>query len=139
MNCDVHELRRLADIDRKWIAERLTKAGSDFQRKLGFQNAPDDGAIAIVRDFGEIVGWARSERWINPADGVAWQTLEAFVAEAHRRRGIATYAAAALVASAAVRRDEGIAVFQRSMLLLAKKSWLLPVLFEFDGNRWLRA
>jgi hypothetical protein len=128
VNCFVQELRSCDVADLRWIAERLTKPASDFQKKLIAAQA--DGSIAIVRDFGEIVGWVRSEAW----DG--WQTLEAFVAEPYRRRGVAAYATAGLVAAAVLPRDAGLAVFHRSMFLLAKRQGLLPVLFENDGKRW---
>ncbi len=128
MNCCVQELRSCDGADLRWIAERLTKPASDFQKKLVADQL--DGSIAIVKDFGEIVGWARSEAW----DG--WQTLEAFVAEPYRRRGIAAYATAGLAAAAVLPRDAGLAVFHRSMFLLAKRQGLLPVLFEHDGNQW---
>jgi hypothetical protein len=80
--------------------------------------------------MGEIVGWARTEKW----DG--HDTLEAFVQHQYRRRGIARFCAAGLVASNAFDGGRSVAVFRESMLHLARGVGLEPLLFgrQQDGS-----
>lgn len=132
---------------RLFVARKLCKPGSAFQRRL-LDASPLDGHIALVEDFGETIGWARTEPWAEPdLDAVAggfpsamlhWSTLEAFVARDYRGRGVATFAAAGLLATA-VFDDPGVAVFAPSMMLLARRVGLLPTLFREAGERWVRA
>ena len=125
-----------------WISDRLSKPGSDFQGKLrywlmGHIPHDGDGYIALVRDFGEIVGWARTETWRG------MRTLEAFVAEAYRGRGIATLATMALRAAAAIPGEPPaqVAVFtSRSMIPVASRAGLSPVFFVKSGSgEWVKA
>lgn len=132
---------------RLFVARKLCKPGSIFQQRL-LDSKPVDGFIALVEDFGETIGWARTEPWAEPdLDAVAggfpsamlhWSTLEAFVARDYRGRGVATFAAAGLLATA-VFDDPGVAVFAPSMMLLARRVGLLPTLFREDGEGWVRA
>lgn len=132
---------------RAYIAERLCKTGSIFQRRLIAGEAVD-GFIAIVEDFGETIGWARTEPWVESTDdGVAagfghavlhWNTLEAFVSRDYRGRGVASFAAAGL-ATVAFLDDPTAAVFHPHMMLLAKKVGLMPTLFRQAGEEWVRA
>ena len=87
----------------------------------------------VAIDQGEIVGWARTERWSG------YDTLEAFVAEDYRLRGVASFAACGLYAS--VLHDEGgtVAVFAPKMLLVARRAGFWPVLFEKVDGKWVRA
>lgn len=125
-----------------FVRNNLTKPGSDFQRKLTRllhkEAEPDDGHLALVLDHGEVVGWARTERWRSD-DGLSYDTLEAFVAEDYRLRGIAAFAASGLYAS--VLHDEGgtVAVFAPHMLLVARRAGFWPVLFEKVDGKWVRA
>jgi len=133
--------------NRNWIAGRLCKPGSDFQRRL-IAGEAIDGFIAIVEDFGEMIGWARTEPWAEPdvearAAGfptamLHWNTLEAFVVQDYRGRGIATFAAAGLRAVSFL-DDPTAAVFSPSMMLLAKKVGLMPTLFREQAEEWVRA
>lgn len=130
MNCKVQQLRTLCAADVDWILRKLSRPGSDFQLKLatgGF-----DCPIAMVSDQGEMIGWARTEDW----DG--WRTLEAFVDPQYRRRGIATLAAAALVAYGAY-DEKRVAVFRPSMEPLARRVGLLPSRFENRDGVWVPA
>lgn len=132
---------------RMYAARKLCKPGSVFQRRL-FDSAPADGFIALVEDFGELIGWARTEPWSEPdvdarlggfpAAMLHWNTLEAFVAQDYRGRGIATFAAAGLHA-VAFQDDPTAAVFAPSMMLLARRVGLMPTLFREQGERWVRA
>lgn len=148
MICATMTLRELAAQPRlmRHIAVRLTREGSDFQRKLlrfdsGFlQPTEADGRIAIVMDGGVPIGWARSEKWAD-ADGHEWHTLEAFVKPECRSNGIAQWAASGLFATALPhQRPAMAAVFRDSMLGLAKKVGVNAILFEQnDAGVWVRA
>jgi hypothetical protein len=120
------------------IARNLTRPASDFHAKIdrwaaGLEATPEDGHLAIVEDDGELVGWARTEPWER-----TWATLESFVHLGWRRRGVATFAAAGLVASFLLPPDAEIAVFRPAMLMLARRVGLHPVLFAQEGDRWVR-
>lgn len=128
-----------------WLHQRLTRDGSDFQRKLlswiAGRDEPgvSDGHIAIVEDRGEIVGWARSEQWTHQMSR-QWHTLEAFVAEPYRRRGVASFASAGLVASGAVPACGRVAVFRtRTMEGVARRIGLFPTYFQLADGKWVRA
>lgn len=132
---------------RLFVARKLCKPGSIFQHRL-LDASPFDGFIALVEDFGETIGWARTEPWSEPTnDGVAagfgpavlhWNTLEAFVARDYRGRGIATFASAGLAATAFL-DEPTAAVFHPHMMLLARKVGLMPTLFREEGEGWVRA
>ena len=150
MKCTIIQTEKfVADEARRlFVARKLCKPGSIFQQRL-LVAAPMDGLIALVEDFGEVIGWARQEPWSEPTnDGVAagfgpavlhWNTLEAFVARDYRGRGIASFAAAGLAASTEFLDDPSAAVFHPHMMLLAKKVGLMPTLFREEGGRWVRA
>jgi len=132
----------------KYVRDHLTKQGSDFRKKITSwmygESLPteSDGHIALVEDRGEIIGWARTEQWSAGSDGaggfVLYDTLEAFVAEPYRRRGIAAFAASGLYS--AVLHDNGctVAVFHPHMLLVARRAGLWPTLFEKEDGQWHR-
>lgn len=141
MNCTILTAGELAK-DREamlWIADKLSRHGSDFQEKLrywlsGHLPQQADGMIAIVRDFGEIIGWARTEEWKQ------MKTLEAFVAPHHRFKGVATFATSGLIASMAFGDTCRVAVFRdESMLRLARKCGLVASFFTLRGAEWVRA
>jgi hypothetical protein len=119
---------RLGVSERRFIIDHLTREGSDFQKQL-MAGSPL-GSIAICLDMGEIVGWARTETWEGN------ETLEAFVHQQYRRRGIARLCAAGLVASNAFDGGRSVAVFRESMLHLARRVGLEPILFcrQPDGS-----
>ena len=152
MTCETMTLAELvssADLA-LFVRNKLTKPSSDFQWKLtrllhGESGATvDDGHIALVLDQGEIVGWARTEYWTAGSDGaggfVSYDTLEAYVAEGYRLRGIAAFAASGLYAS--VLHDEGgtVAVFHPHMLLVARRAGFWPTLFQKNPRgEWVKA
>lgn len=119
---------RLGSSERRFIIDHLTRDGSDFQKAL--MSGTPLGSIAICLDMGEIVGWARTEKW----DG--HDTLEAFVQQPYRRRGIARLCASGLVASNSLSIGRSVAVFRDSMLHLARGVGLEPLLFcrQEDGS-----
>lgn len=104
---------RLRRTERRFIADHLTRPGSDFQRALLYGDPA--GTIAICLDQGEIVGWARTEIWQG------MPTLEAFVGPAYRRRGIALACTAALIAEGVFRDFGAVAVFRPTMVSLAER------------------
>lgn len=143
MNCTILPLADLDVIDINWIVMRLTKPDSDFQRALLAGRRP--GEIAIVRDQGEIVGWARTELWkeVDDESGgeVNWDTLEAFVAKGYRMNGIAAFAAAGLWAAADMWGNRAVAVFHPHMLLVARRAGFHPTLFakqDVVETKWSR-
>lgn len=134
MECYLIPTARLRPSERQFIATRLTRPGSDFQRALIAGTA--EGTIALCLDQGEIIGWARTEQWQS------WNTLEAFVDTAYRGRGVATFCAAGLVASCQFFRGSYgyAAVFRPSMKSLGRKVGIAPVLFaKHPDGTWTLA
>lgn len=145
MNCRTIHITELDDADAAFIVNHLTKPNSDFSRKLQRKLAGEklrnvDGWISLVLDYGEIVGWCRTEAWIEPPTQVPWDTLEAFVNPTYRGRAIASWAANGLLCGP-LSEASGVAVFAPSMMLLAKRIGLFPVLFlkADDSTGWRRA
>lgn len=144
MNCRTISVADLDVVECLYLVQHLTREYSDFSLKLrvwasGVRPKRSDGYISIVEDHGEIVGWVRSEVWWEQAGEVAWDTLEAFVAPSWRGRSIASWAAAGL-ACGPLSDVMSVAVFAPTMMLLAKRVGLHPVLFEQDDTgRWVRA
>ena len=152
MTCEILSLAELissASIA-LFVRNKLTKPGSDFQwkltRLLHAEAAPtsDDGSIALVLDQGEIVGWARTEYWTAGSDGaggfVSYDTLEAYVAEGYRLRGIAAFAASGLYASVLHDNGAAVAVFHPHMLLVARRAGFWPTLFTKNPRgEWVKA
>lgn len=144
MECEVIETSSLEPSDRHTIATELTRHDSDFSRALIANTA--QGKIALCIDKGQIIGWARTEEWESaPFDGPReWEgrdTLEAFVSKAYRGRGVATFAAAGLVASSlCFPFRKKFAVFHPSMQSLGRRIGVSTVLFEKqpDGT-WIQA
>lgn len=118
--------------ERNFIADHLTRTGSDFQKAL--LNGGVTGTIAICLDQGEIIGWARTEVW----DGLP--TLEAFVSTAYRRRGVATLCAAGLRSQGVFRDYEFVAVFRPTMAALAHRLGILHAEFQrTQDGEWVEA
>jgi len=158
MHCLIHPATQLPEHAAEWLRDRLTKQGSDFQRKLtawlcGQQPEEADGHIAIASDHGEIVGWCRTESWAERKNPVyidqggppyCWETthhdtLEAFVSPAYRGRGIAAWCAAGLAAGVLNENGASVAVFHPHMLLVARRAGLHPTLFQKGDEGWARA
>lgn len=150
MNCSIISTQAVVDGTfedaGQRIVEGLTKPASAFARRLAARE-PIDGFIALIYDFGELIGWARTEPWHEETDEswraipltLPWNTLEAFVKQDYRGRGLATFAAAGLVTLPTFQEDNTAAVFSPSMMLLAKKVGLQPTLFRQASERWVRA
>jgi len=113
---------RLRATERRFIADHLTRPESDFQRSLLAGTVT--GTIAICLDQGEIIGWARSEKWNEIP------TLEAFVSPAYRRRGVATLCTAGLRTEGVFRDHEFIGVFRPTMVSIANRLGLLYASFD---------
>jgi GNAT superfamily N-acetyltransferase len=113
---------RLRRCEKRFIADHLTRPGSEFQRAL--LDGEPAGTIAMCLDQGEIIGWARTEIWQD------MPTLESFVSPAYRRRGVAKACAAALIAEGVFRDHEFIAVFRPTMVSLAERLGLLYASFD---------
>lgn len=125
---------RLRVTERNFIADHLTRPGSDFQRAILDGGGSLAGTIAICLDQGEIIGWARTELWRE------LPTLEAFVSPAYRRRGVATLCVAGLRTEGVWRDHEFVAVFRPTMATLARRLGLLYAAFDRapDGS-WVEA
>jgi hypothetical protein len=104
---------RLRRSEMRFIANHLTRSGSDFQTAL-LKGEPA-GTIAICLDQGEIVGWARTELW----QGLP--TLEAFVSPPYRERGVATLCAAGLRTQSAYEGYDKVAIFSTAMIAIAER------------------
>jgi GNAT superfamily N-acetyltransferase len=158
MHCLIHPATQLPEHAAEWLRDRLTKPGSDFQRKLGawlrgLKPEEADGHIAIASDHGEIVGWCRTETWGERTSPVfldqggppyCWEmtyhdTLEAFVAPEYRGRGIAAWCASGLASALLTGKGANVAVFHPHMLLVARRACLHPTLFQKKGYEWARA
>ena len=139
LSCTVCKLASLSPQDRDAIASSLCWPNSDFHKKLVSGNLTElTGVIAVVRDGSGIVGWARSEVWLD-SSGWDWPTLEAFVHPEYRRRGIASFATTGLVSTVFCDEGYGCAVFAPPLLVVAARCGLHPTLFERSGEEWLRA
>jgi hypothetical protein len=104
---------RLRQSERKFVADHLTRPNSDFQTAL--LDGEPAGTIAICLDQGEPIGWARSEVW----QGIP--TLEAFVSQPYRDRGVATLCAAGLRTHGVFVLHEKIAIFSTAMIAIAER------------------
>jgi hypothetical protein len=133
VTCEITTLCDLDDSDLTFIRRRLTKPDSDFHKKL--RRGELDGYIAVVRDQGEIIGWARTEPWTD-CSGDQWDTLEAFVPEEYRHRGIAAFAACGLEATGVL--GTSVAVFHPVMYVVATRAGVKTTLFA-KGEAWVRA
>jgi GNAT superfamily N-acetyltransferase len=132
MELFVLHTHRLRGSERTFIADHLTRTGSDFQTAL--LNGGLTGTIAICLDQSEIIGWARTEIW----DGLP--TLEAFVSPAYRRRGVATLCAAGLRTEGVWRDCEFVAVFRPTMAALAHRLGILHAEFQrTQTGEWVEA
>jgi hypothetical protein len=144
MNCRTIHITELDDADAAFIVNHLTREGSDFSRKLqgkisGSPLRRVDGWISLIVDYGEIIGWCRTETWVEPETDAPWDTLEAFVSPVYRGRSFAAWAASGLVCGP-LSEAAGVAVFAPSMMLLARRIGIFPVLFTQDcEGRWVRA
>lgn len=138
MNCTIQPLRSIDEEDISFIYRRLTRAGSDFQAKLSRGVfGDDDGVIAIVRDAGEIVAWARTGKWRDPMDAAVYDTLEAFTRIEWRRRGVCRYAVSGLVAAAAF--GSPVAVFNTRMAAICRRLEVAFVEYQMQRAGWTRA
>lgn len=113
MELFVLKTSRLRRSEKRFIADHLTRPGSDFQRALLYGEPA--GTIAICLDQGEIIGWARTEIWQK------LPTIEAFVGTAYRRRGVATLCVAGLVAEGVYVDHPKAAIFSTTMIGVAEK------------------
>ena len=138
MNCTILPLRDLDEKDRHFIVESACKPNSDFQAKLCDKELDDrDGWIAIVRDQGEIVGWAMTEKWHDKDSGEEFDTLESFTRDKWRRRGVSRYAIAGLLA--AKRIDRGpVAIFSSLLIGSCRRFGILWVGYERKWDGWVK-
>jgi len=142
MTCTIIDAADFWASSAKYVRDHLTKPGSDFRKKITSwmygETLPTaaDGHIALVEDHGEIVGWARTERWL--VDVTLYDTLEAFVAPPYRRRGIAAFAASGIYSAVLHENGGTVAVFHPHMLLVARRAGFWPTLFAKEEGQWLR-
>lgn len=138
MNCTVTGLADLDLDDRMFIVENACKPNSDFQWKLIEKPLGEaDGWIAVVRDQGEIVGWARTEKWLDKESGEEWHTLEAFTREEWRRRHVCQFAATGL--RAAGRLPDHVAIFNPNLITTCRRMALKFTGYETQFSGWRKA
>lgn len=150
MNSMILRIRPLYELKRPALRRvlELTKTDSVFHERLeqildgySWPVTDEDGVIATVVEDGELVGWARSEQWLEMGreDVEHWDTLEAFVREDRRGEGIASLAATGLAVHGLKAWGGDVAVFAPSMMLLARRAGLHPTLFQKANGEWVRA
>ena len=119
------------------ICYRLTKPGSEFNvevRGVLDGKASSDTPIVLWHEDGALLGWACSHVWQNT------QTLEQFVGERHRRRGIATALSATLAASGVIDAGRDLAVFSPATAAIARRIGVDDVcLYEQREGVWALA
>lgn len=117
------------------IRTRLTKPGSEWQAEVAAVldgEASSCTPVAVYHADGVLVGWACSHIWRDQ------QTLEMFVDERYRRRGIATALAAKLVADRVVDKTKPVAVFSLPTAEIAQQLWRADVVrYERRGTEWV--
>lgn len=135
-------LADLEERDLRYLRSHLTKRGSDFHRMLGWIIRRDGFSadqlwIATVRDHGRLIGWACTEKWLDHESGITWDTLESFVAEDYRGRGVSRLAATALGVDYLYEESaHSVAVFHPHMLLVARAAGYHPTLYVKEGQSW---
>jgi hypothetical protein len=124
----------LEPADANAIWRRLTKAGSEFSHEIARVldgTGSSDTPIALWHEDGALLGWACSHVWQNT------QTLEHFVGERHRRRGIATALSATLVAAGVIVPGSDLAVFSPATAAIASRIGCKEVcLYEQRDGVW---
>lgn len=117
------------------IVRRLTKPDSEWQAEVGamLDGIGSSSTPVVVRhQDGCVIGWACSHVWREQ------QTLEMYVDERHRRRGIATTLASMLMDSGVIDRAQPVAMFSRTTAAIATRLGLSPVLYRREGSDWVR-
>jgi GNAT superfamily N-acetyltransferase len=137
VNISVLALDGLEPRDLLAIRSRLTRHGSEFLAEVSEVFAGEASSItpiAVCHVDGGLVGWACSHNWQD------MQTLEQWVDERHRRRGIATALSAALLAHGSIDRADPLAVFSESTEAIAKRIGCKDVRrYRREGDEWVPA
>lgn len=137
MNISVLALDGLEPRDLLAIRSRLTRHGSEFSAEVADVFAGEASSItpiAVCHVDAGLVGWACSHHWQD------MQTLEQWVDERHRRRGIATALSAALMAHGSIDRADPLAVFSESTESIAKRIGCKDVRrYRREGDEWVPA
>ena len=118
------------------VARRLTKPGSEFQLEvLRVLSGELSSAtpIALWNRDGALIGWACSHVWREQ------QTLEMFVDERHRGRGVASTLASMLAAAGEIDATEPIAVFSETTQRIAERLGMKAVRYARSGTDWVLA
>lgn len=120
--------------DANAIFRRLTKPGSECQLEISQVIAGEgssDTPIALWHEDGAVLGWVCSHEWKGQ------QTLEMFVGERHRGRGIATALSAALAAAGVIDTAQRVAVFSPVTADIARRLGCVSVdLYERQHGSW---
>ena len=79
MICQVMPIEDFVEEWGDYVHGHLLRYGSEFDAKLrlwldGDVPTDEDGHIAVIIDQGEVVAWARTEKWLD-SERVEWDTL----------------------------------------------------------------
>lgn len=123
--CSVHDL----DVPtRLWLADHLCRAGSEMQSefRLGRADTP-----VVVVSTNRPIGWVCTHIWRDT------QTIEGWIDESFRRRGLASAGVQLLLACGHLVASETVAVFSPDCVPLAKSLGFGRVMcYSRSGDDW---
>ena len=135
MNISVVALDAVEPRDLLAIRSRLCRPGSEWQAEVSAVLEGDASSItpvALCHRDGGLVGWSCSHVWRE------MQTLEQWVDERWRERGIASALSSALVAHGTLNRAKPLAVFSERTQSIACCLGFVDVLrYQHDGTDWV--
>jgi GNAT superfamily N-acetyltransferase len=137
VNISILALDGLEPRDLLAIRSRLTRPGSEFSSEVADVFAGEASSItpiAVCHVDGGLVGWACSHNWQD------MQTLEQYVDERWRRRGIASALSQTLMAHRAIDRAKPLAVFNEATESIARRMGCKDVRrYRREGDEWVPA
>lgn len=135
MNIAVVALDAVEPRDLLAIRSRMTHAGSEWQSEATAVlngDASNITPVALCHVDGGLVGWSCSHVWRE------MQTLEQWVDERWRGRGIASALSSALIAHETLDRSKPLAVFSERTQGIARRLGFNDVRhYHHDGTDWV--
>lgn len=131
-NIEIKDINRLAVTDVTAIMSRLSwpdsGSSSSMQKELSrryFNPQPGQKPsmmIALVRLNDELIGWVGTRVWPEKFKGnpIMAQTVECFVDEKYRRKGIARLGLQALISAGFIDRSRPVSVYATEVVKLAE-------------------